>query len=119
MDGDLHLHRLQHDEGRAGLHLVPFGDGGGRLRRQGARQAGAATSGEEESGGCSTRKAVVASPARTTGWETSQRRKGRFVVTPATSVSARASSSRASASVRVGPCAISFAIIGSYEVPTV
>src|SRR5438105_359811 len=66
-----------------------------------------------ESGGCSVRNAVVAPPARTTGCATSQRRNGRFVVTPSTSVSASASRSLASASSRLDPCATSFAIIGS------
>ena len=73
-----------------------------------ARRAGVA-----ESGGCSTRNAVVVSPARNAGWRTSQRRKGRFVVTPSTDVSARAAVNPSSASSRVLPCAISLAIIGS------
>ena len=42
-----------------------------------------------------------------------ERRNGRFVVTPRTSVSASAAASRSSASSRVAPLAISFAIIGS------
>ena len=44
---------------------------------------------------------MVVSPARTAGWATSQRRKGRFVATPSTSVSASAPASRSSASTRV------------------
>ena len=55
-------------------------------------------------------------PARAerAGARTSQRRNGRFVVTPSTSVSASAAASVSSASSRVSPCATSFAIIGSY-----
>ena len=68
------------------------GAAGGRFSRQPPLQgASGRRSGGSESGGCSVRNAVVASPARTTGCATSQRRKGRFVVTPPTSVSARAS----------------------------
>ena len=64
--------------------------------------AGAGRRGSE-SGGCSVRNAVVVSPARSTGWATSQRRNGRFVVTPRTSVSASAVARRSSASSRVSP----------------
>ena len=56
-------------------------------------------------------------PARTSGCATSQRRNGRFVVTPPTSVSRSAAASRSNASSRVSPAAMSFAIIGSYDVP--
>src|SRR5205809_2386297 len=67
----------------------------GRFRRNGVRQGAAATrAGAGESGGCSVRNAVVVCPARTTGWATSQRRNGRLVVTPSTSVSTSAAASR-------------------------
>ena len=68
--------------------------------------------------GYSVRNAVVVSPARTAGCATSQRRNGRFVVTPTTSVSASAAARRSNASPRFAPLAISFAIIGSYAIPT-
>ena len=57
--------------------------------------------------------AVVVSPARRAGCATSQRRNGRFVTTPSTSVSASAAPRRSIASGRVSPWATSFAIIGS------
>src|SRR5262245_16697704 len=80
------------------------GDGEGRFRRHGPRKGdGGRRSGAAERGGFSVRNAVVASPARTTGWSTSQRRKDRFVVRPSTTVSARAAASRSSALLRVGP----------------
>ena len=66
-----------------------------------------------ESGGWSSRKAVVAVPARTSGWRTSQRRNGRLVITPATRAASSAAVRRSRASSRVAPCAISLAIIGS------
>ena len=70
--------------------------GEGRLRRKGARQGMAATRpGAGESGGCSVRNDVLVSPARTTGCDTSQRRNGRLVVTPTTSVSRSAAPKRA------------------------
>ena len=48
------------------------------MSRHGVRHAaGAARSGAAESGAFSTRNAVVAVPARTTGCATSQRRKGK------------------------------------------
>ena len=57
------------------------------MSRNGLRQTGSGVAeGGAESGGCSVRNAVVASPARKTGWATSQRRNGRLVVTPVTSV---------------------------------
>ena len=64
-------------------------------------RGGARSGRRPESGGCSVRNAVVVSPARTTGCATSQRRNGRFVVTPSTSVSASASARRSSASLAI------------------
>src|SRR5581483_9583763 len=94
------------------------GGGGGRFRRKGPRQGAGAGIRGRDSAGFSTRNAVVVSPARSCGCATSQRRNGRFVTTPPTSVSASAAASRSSASARVPPCAISLAIIGSYAIPT-
>ena len=54
--------------------------------RAAPRAAPARRTGGRESGGWSTRNAVVVSPARSAGCATSQRRNGRFVVTPSTSV---------------------------------
>ena len=53
--------------------------------------------------GISVRNAVVASPARTTGCETSQRRNGRFVVTPSTSVFCERSGEKRQSFVAVAP----------------
>ena len=65
--------------------------------------AAAARAGGAESGGCSTRNAVVVRPARTAGCATSQRRNGRFVVTPLDlGLGERVAASRSSASSRVG-----------------
>ena len=58
------------------------------MSRQAPLHAGSgARGGGSDSGGFSVRKAVVVRPARTSGCATSQRRNGRFVVTPPTSVS--------------------------------
>src|SRR5205807_2682145 len=61
--------------------------GEGRFSRHGSLQtaAGAAAGGSDR-GGFSVRNAVVTRPARTSGCATSQRRKGRLVVTPPISV---------------------------------
>ncbi len=85
----------------------------GRLSRKPSRQPAGAGRGGRESGGNRVRKSVVSSPARNAGCATSQRRKGRFVVTPSTSVSSSAPASRSRAASRSTPCATSFAIIGS------
>ena len=90
---------------RLDVRAAATGGGGGRLRRNGPPHAGAgAAVGGAESGGCSLRNAVVMPPARTRGCATSQRRNGRFVVTPPTSVSrerARAAGDRLLARVAV------------------
>ena len=73
-----------------------------RIERQPPRQRrrGGAAAAPRAAGARSGRRS---SPRpRTTGWATSQRRKGRFVVTPDTSVSASASASRDSASSASG-----------------
>ena len=72
------------------------GAGGGRFSRNAPRHGPSGSrSGGSDSGGLSTRNAVVVSPATNAGWATSQRRNGRLVVTPTTSVSSSASRSRA------------------------
>ena len=94
----------------------PLPGGGGRLSRHGCAKARAPErSGGGESGACSTRNAVETAPARNAGCRTSQRRNGRFVTTPSTTVSSSARASRSSASSRSAPCAISFASSGSYD----
>src|SRR5262249_36585513 len=51
-----------------------WGRGTGRLSRKPPRHGTGAGGRGGDSGGCSTRNAVVVSPARTAGWATSQRR---------------------------------------------
>ena len=81
------------------------GGGAGRLSRQAPRHGGrgADGAGAPRAAGARSRNAVVASPARTTGWATSQRRNGqvrRHALDLASRRAPRASAS--SASARVG-----------------
>ena len=72
----------------------------GRLSRQLPPQPCGTGRGEAESGGNCSRNPVESSARRNAGCATSQRRNGRFVVTPSTTVSSRASASRSSAASR-------------------
>ena len=88
----------------------------GRLSRHGAAPGAARAAARRRARAAGTRSGTRSSPRRraTTGCATSQRRNGRFVVTPSTSVSASASREPRRAPRRASaPCAISFAIIGS------
>ncbi len=90
----------------------------GRPRRSPRRRRGSPSRCAQSSGGqIRVSVSVRASPARTTGWRTSQRRNRRFVTTPRTTVRSSAPASRSSAAARSGPQATILASIGSNRPP--